>query len=152
MSQSLQPASKKQGFTLLEVLVAVLLAGLVVTVFFQLISASLRLESNAARIAQETVDLQQAWTSIIVQDVREHDFKWQGELEGGSWSLSLEPVQTRAARDTAQEVDSGFRLDSELYKYTFSFKTTQGKVSSLQRLVLHEPGFFAPEFKTRHLD
>lgn len=141
-----------QGFTLLEVLVAMIITGLVVTVFFQLLSAGLRLEYRADQGTQGILDLGQAWTQVIAQDVREDDFQWEGELEQGSWSLEIEPVETemRAWRDLDQE--HGLQLSSELYRYIFSFRSAEDRQWALIRYVRYDPDFFSDEFKRIHFD
>lgn len=138
------------GFTLLEVLVALVITGLTVTVFLQLLSAGMRLEYRSLQRTQEIMDLEQALNKVLVQDVREDDFQWEGELGQGSWSLDIEPVQTRMQEPEDEE--QGLQMPKELYRYVFTYSQEKGREWRVERYVLYDPDFFSDEFKRLHFD
>ncbi len=139
---------RQNGFTLMEVLVAMVITGMAVAVFFQIISSSIRLEYNSIQRTSEAVKVSQAFGKAMALDVRKNDFNWQGEHEEDSWSLRIEPVDTQKTRSYIEE--NHLRLSSELYKYVFKYRTHEGREWILVRYVQHEKGFFDEDFQMRH--
>jgi len=137
----------KAGFTLIEVLVALVITGMVVTVFFQILSAGIRLEFASSQRTSEVVDLKQVFGTVISRDVREDGFEWQGEHHGGSWSLEIEQVETLK---THMDSEESLNLDSELYRYVFEYKSKDERAWTLVRYVQYEPDFFSEDFKSIH--
>ncbi len=71
----------ERGFTLLEMMVAVLIVGLTVTTFFQLFGASLRLEQRARGFDEIIVYGRQNFALLRARDLRSDEFPWSGETE-----------------------------------------------------------------------
>lgn len=138
---------EKAGFTLIEVLVSLVITGMVVTVFFQILSAGIRLEFSSAGRTGEIVVLRQVFSTLISQDVRADDFQWQGELEGDFWSLRVEEAETIR---TSADSETFLNLDSELYRYVFEYTGKDAREWTLVRYVQYEPGFFSEDFKRIH--
>lgn len=137
----------KAGFTLIEVLVSLVITGMVVTVFFQILSAGIRLEFSSAGRTGEIVELRQIFSTLISRDVRADDFQWQGELDGDFWSLSVEEAETIR---TNADSETFLNLDSELYRYVFEYTGKDAREWTLVRYVQYEPGFFSEDFKRIH--
>ncbi len=135
---------KIQGFTLIEVLVALVITGMVVTVFFQVLSAGIRLEFSSARRTGDMVDLKQVFGTVIAMDVRDDDFQWHGEHDKGQWTLEIEEVETLKKQVDSEET---LQLDSELYRYVFEYENQDGRKWTLVRYAQYEPGFFSEDFK-----
>ncbi len=134
------------GFTLLEVLVALVITGMSVAVFFQVISSGLRLEFAAVNRTSQAVHMEQTFRNLMADDVRESGFDWQGEDDKGVWELSLEQVETEQTRaHTEHQLQAG----SELYRYVFDYHSRDGRKWTLVRYVRYEPDFFDEDFKRR---
>ena len=142
-----KPVSLEKGFTLLEVLVALVITGMAAAVFFQILSSGMRLEFDSAKRIREIINLNQSFTKVIASDVRNPEFKTKGEAFGGAWSLRIEQVDTDKTRIPSQDTLS---VDSELYRYVFKYQTEDGREWILIRYVQHEPDFFDIEFKSNH--
>ena len=145
--QKVSPQKQRAGFTLLEVLVAMVITGTVVVVFFQVLSAGLRLEYSAEQRTQEVVDLDQAFKAVLARDVRSDDFQWQGEQDGNTWELRIEEVDTQQTR---AHTEDALQNTSELYRYVFEYQSRTGRKWTLSRYVQQEPGFFSEDFRRRY--
>ncbi len=149
MSRAGKTDKELQGFTLLEVLVAVVITGTVVTVFFQILSAGMRLEFKAQQRRAEVLEVSQAYQNLLAQDSREDDFVWQQEGGDLSWKLRIEEVETVEMNSQAEDP---LKLDSEIYKYVFEYVAPSGRTWTVTRLVRHDPGFFSEDFKRDHFN
>ncbi len=138
---------KKTGFTLIEVLVAMVITGMAVTVFFQILSAGMRLEFASSQRTGDVVNLRNLFADVISRDIREQGFEWEGEHQGGYWSLRLEQAETLM---THMDSEESLNIDSELYRYVFEYKTEGGRVWTLVRYAQYEPDFFSEDFKRTH--
>jgi len=146
-NRSTPPCLSKTGFTLLEVLVSLVITGMVIAVFFQIMSSGLRLEYNADKGVKKVVEMDQAFKALLASDVRDRDFQWEGESDGSSWTLLIQQVDTEQTRAYS---DDTLHAASELYRYIFKYKTSKSREWTLVRYVQHEPGFFDEDFKRRH--
>lgn len=140
---------KTHGFTLIEVLVALVITGMTVTVFFQILSAGIRLEFSSDQRTGQVLNVKQVFGSVINQDVREDDFEWQGEYLDGSWTLQIEQVETL---ETYVDSEDPMRLDSELYRYVFEYTSQDGREWTLVRYAQYSPEFFNEDFKDTHFN
>ncbi len=136
-----------KGFTLIEVLVAMVITGLVVTVFFQLLSAGIRLEYRSIQRTKDVLNVGQAFTEVLSRDVREPDFEWRKEDKGTVRTLRIEPVETLK---THMESEQPIKLSSELYRYVFEYATEDKRQWIIVRYVQHDPDFFSEDFKSTH--
>ncbi len=147
------PARDRRGFTLLEMMVAVLVVGLTVTVFFQLFGASLKLERRGRSFDEIIVRAQETFALLKARDLRRDDFPWQGEDENFSWRLTLEPIEVRPEVRKEDDNTPTVRLPSELYRLVFVIFDRHHSGRRL-RLVAYRrvaPGYFSDEFKKAHL-
>ena len=144
----------ERGFTLLEMMVAVLIVGLTVTTFFQLFGASLRLEQRARGFDEVIVLGRQTFALLRARDIRKDEFPWSGEVENFSWSLRLEPVDVKPDEDAVVDDETiNLRWTSELYCLVFALQDIRRPGRHL-RLVAYrqvKPGYFTNEFKEEHL-
>ncbi len=137
------------GFTLMETLVAVIIAALSVTVFFQLLSGSMNLERKGRDLVQELILADRAYEELLRRDVRDSDFPWQGEAHGLSWRLEIHPVDIASAK--IEEDELALQLPTELYLYAFHYVYDGGPDRTIQRHVAHAPEFFDDQFRFKHL-
>ncbi|MCD6430555.1 MAG: type II secretion system protein [Deltaproteobacteria bacterium] len=148
------PGRDERGFTLLEMMVAVLIVGLTVTTFFQLFGASLRLEQRARGFDEIIVLGRQTFALLRARDLRSDEFPWLGESENFSWSLHLESVDVKPDVDAeADDEILSLRWTSELYRLVFALQDIRRPGRHL-RLVAYQqvkPGYFTDEFKEEHL-
>lgn len=149
MSKAGKTDLKPPGFTLLEVLVAVVITGTVVTVFFQILSAGMRLEFRAQERTAEVLKVSQVYQDLLARDCREDDFVWQQESGDQTWKLRVEEVETVEMNSQGEDP---LNLDSELYRYVFEYTGPSGRTWTLTRLVRHDPGFFSEDFKRDHFN
>ena len=144
----------ERGFTLLEMMVAVLIVGLTVTTFFQLFGASLRLEQRARGFDEVIVLGRQTFALLRARDIRKDEFPWSGEVENFSWSLRLEAVDVKPEADAVVDDEAvTMRWTSELYRLIFALQDVRRPGRHL-RLVAYQqvkPGYFTDEFKEEHL-
>ena len=144
-----EPADMPQGFTLIEVLTAMVITGTVIAVFFQVLSAAMRLELSTVDRTAQIIDARQVFAGLSVLDVRESDFAWEGRRNGFSWSLRLEEVETL---DHQWEGESIAVPDSELYRYVFEHQSQDKTTISIIRYIQHHPGHFSDDFKRTHFN
>jgi len=136
------------GFTLMEVLVAVVIVGLTVTVFFQLMSTSLRLEVRSRQTAEAVVEARMLFDRLMAMDVR-GDFPWSGESQGRSWNVSMFAVDTADTADAPASDDSEtvLRAPSELYKLVLDFTARSGRTVRLALYRAFRSGELGQGFK-----
>lgn len=150
----MMPGSGERGFTLLEMMVAVLIVGLTVTTFFQLFGGSLRLEQRARGFDEIIVRGRQTFALLRARDVRKEEFPWSGTSDNFSWNLRLEPVDVQPAADeTVTDETLNLRWTSELYRLVFVLQDLRHPGRHL-RLVAYQqvrPGYFTDDFKKEHL-
>ncbi len=146
--------SKESGFTLLEMMVAVLVVGLTVTTFFQLFGASLRLEQRGRGFDEVIVVGRQTFAELLVRDPRRDEFPWSGEIEDFSWELHLEAVDVKpeAGEEPADE-GIPLRWTSELYRLIFTIQDRKRPGRHLRLVAYRQvsPGYFTADFKEKHL-
>jgi len=150
----MMPGRNERGFTLLEMMVAVLIVGLTVTTFFQLFGASLRLEQRARGFDEIIVLGRQTFALLLARDLRSDEFPWSGEVENFTWSLSLEPVDVKPDEDIAADDEAlTLRWTSELYRLVFALQDIRrpGRHLNLVAYQQVKPGYFTDEFKEEHL-
>ncbi len=143
-----------RGFTLLEMMVAVVIVGLTVTTFFQLFSSSLRLESKARGFDEIIVAGEQTFDLLLARDLRRDDFPWSGEEENFSWELKLETVEVKPAdSDVQTDPALALRWPSELYRLVFTIRDRNRPGRTLRLVTYRQvaPGYFTDDFKKEHL-
>ncbi len=141
---------EQAGFTLMEVLVAVVIVGLTVTVFFQLLSTSLRLEARSRRTAEAVVEARMLFDQLAAMDPRGDDFPWSGEADGRAWTVSMHAVDVPAPLD-ARDEPLTVRTPSELYRLVLDFRAQGGRTMTLTLYRDFEPGYLSDDFKNEHV-
>ena len=139
----------ESGFTLLETLVAVIIVTLSVTVFFQLLSSSMKLERQSRDLIHEAILANQVFGNLQRQDVRAADFQWNGETAGLTWSLLILPVEVDDGKLESGEIV--LTLPQELYRFEFRYRLEGRPEHALYRHATYPTGFFDDQFKGRHL-
>lgn len=140
------------GFTLMEVLVAMVIVGLVVVVFFQLLSGSLGLELKSRQKIETALLARQTFDDLMRQEVRSDDFVWEGTVAGHPWTLTIAELDAeKIDDDTPAEVR--LQHTSGLYAFTFTMFDSARRTGSF-RLYLEQAyptGHFSEAFLQRHL-
>jgi len=145
--------NNNRGFTLLEMLVAVMVVGLTVTVFFQVLSSSMKLEIKGRRLDEVQLVAGQLFELLLSRDVREDDFPWRGELTESFWELKLLPVDIREESLSLSESEVSLNLPEELYRFTLlvHYGPRQKKLLTLMREKRFPLNYFSDSFKAEHL-
>jgi len=150
----MQARTNDSGFTLLEMMVAVLVVGLTVTTFFQLFGASLRLERRGRGFDEVIVIGRQTMAQLLVRDLLKDEFPWSGEIENFAWNLHLESVDVKPdADEKAAEEGISFRWTSELYRLVFAIQDKNRPGRHLRLVAYRQvtPGYFSDDFKEKHI-
>ena len=144
---------RRTGFTLLEVLVAVVIVGLTITAFFELLTGSLKLERKVEEKLGLEITAREAFTKLLALDPREEDFPWEGTADGKWYEISLFPVELAPDKDVAEEQEVTLRLEQELFGYEFTLFENEEKTKGL-RLVQYKEysrGHFTEAFLAERL-
>ncbi len=150
----MRPRTSNSGFTLLEMMVAVLVVGLTVTTFFQLFGASLRLERRGRGFDEVIVIGRQTMAQLLVRDLLKDEFPWSGEIDNFDWSLRLEPIDVKPDVDeNGTEEGVSLRWTSELYRLVFVIQDKKRPGRHLQLVAYRQvaPGYFSDDFKEKHI-
>ncbi|TVQ97000.1 MAG: type II secretion system protein [Desulfovibrionales bacterium] len=142
-----EPASKAvSGFSLIETLVALVIVAMSITIFFQLFSGGMRLESRARELAQNQFTAGRIFDALQRLDIRDADFPWQGEHEGKNWEIRILPVDV-----LEESMDDGFALrrDQELFTLEFVLDTSSGPPTRLIRYVAFPLNFLPTDILAR---
>ena len=150
----------QRGFTLIEMLVAVLIVGISVTVFFQLLSAGMKLSHKSRQQLAYSRQVEELFLQFTDVDIRDDSFPWNGQIDDFVWQMQLFPVQVRqqdidddSKAVAASDEDEKISLPSELYRLEFTLfsgdKERQlGTLSTIRRYPL---SYFNQQFLHSHL-
>ncbi len=137
------------GFTLIEVLVAVVVVGLAVTLFSQLTSTSMNLQVKARERLGGVMTAREVFAEVMQYDVRTENFPWSGESAGNAWRLEIFPVRV-APEEAPESEEEEFRVKwtHEVYGFRFTYFRPGGEkfAAQLVRYKLLPVGFFSDEF------
>jgi len=142
-----------QGFTLMEVLVAMVIVGLVVVVFFQLLSGSLGLELKSRQKMATALLARETFDDLLRQDVRDDGFVWEGTVSGHPWTLAIAELDAVAPDSPGAPDEIRLQHTTELYAFTFTMYDSERRASAF-RLYLEQSyatGHFTEEFRRRYL-
>lgn len=143
---------RHDGFSLIEILVAVFVVGLSLTVFLQLFSGSLRLSYKSRYLLNETIRADAIFSYLLKQDIVHEDFSWSGEISDGSWDLHMNSLQTLDTLDENLK-QVAFDLPAELYQLVFTLRSLDGRaVIVLTSTQTYSSGYFSEDFKKEHID
>lgn len=140
-----------RGFTLIEMLVAIFIVGLALTVFLQLLSGSMKLSHKSRQQLDHACYADEVFSRVLSQDIRDESFDWSGETERGRWTLVLNAVETSSL--TISDLDElNIVLPSELYQFTLTlYRADERVVFSLQSLQQYPLNHFSEDFKQQHV-
>lgn len=138
----------KDGFTLLEVLIAMTIVAMTVTVYFQLISAGMKLEFQADRKVALVVQAQQVFARLQTQDVRDDSFQWTGEQDECTWNLHFQPqdIQDLVLEDN----EINMKQPTELFSFLFTYTCPKDKRVVMQRTIVVGKDHFSDQFIQDH--
>lgn len=140
----------QRGFSLVEILVAVFIVGLALTVFFQLLSGSMRLSYKSRNLLDHAMHAEEIFSWVLIQDIRSEEFIWSAEMESGRWDLQLEAIEIPEINISLNE--DNIILPAELYRLIFTFYTAAGRpVISLNAVRQYPLRYLTDDFKQQHL-
>ncbi len=145
---SYKPA--QAGFTLLEVLISLTIVALAVTVYFQLMSAGMKLEHKSGQRIKLAIQAQQLFEQLQCRDVREDDFPWQGEDKACQWKLEIKPEDVQVSEWEEDEVQ--VTKNTELYTYILSYDCPNEPPMIFRRMAVVDPEFFSDHFKDEYVN
>ena len=139
------------GFTLMEMLVAVIIVGLTVTVFFQLLSSSMRLTIRGRELLDVSLQAHDFFEELLERDVRGEFFKFENQEGEFPWELKIYPVDVEPEDDPDDEVRLNYA--DEVYAYELTWYFSEEKIKSLKymRYKAHPKGYFDDDFKAEHI-
>lgn len=143
-------AQEELGFTLLEVLIALTIVALAVTVYLQLMSAGMKLEYKASKKIDHAVQAEQFFEGLQCQDVREDDFQWQGEDGECQWRLKILPKDVQVQKWEKDDVQ--ITRNTELYSFKLTYSCPDATPLTLRRWEVLDPDFFSDQFKDEHIE
>ena len=141
-------SDEQGGFTLMEVLVALVIATMCIAVFFQVFSASMKLEVRVRERMLESFMARQAFSRLQQLDIQSPDFPWEGEEGGFRWRVHVAAVEVRR-----EQVTEGpeLNLPTELYRVEMVLSSDHGLESRMARYLALAPGALSEDFKLRHV-
>ena len=144
-------ARDQRGFSLIEMLIAVFIVGLALTVFLQLLSGSMRLKSQSSSLLNYTTRADEIFSYLLTRDIKDETFVWQAEAEKGHWRLQLLPVEIRKPVE-AEDPEVRIDLPTELFMLRFTFYSPEDRPVTTLELVRQYPlGYFSEDFLAQHL-
>ena len=138
----------QQGFTLLEVLISLTIVAMAVGVYFQLMSAGMKLEYRAGEKMKLAVQAEQFFERLQCRDVREDDFQWQGRDGNCQWQLKVQPKDVRTQKWEEDQIQ--VTKNSELYTFILTYACPEAQPIKLRRMAVVDPEFFSDRFKEEH--
>nr|WP_320051368.1 type II secretion system protein [uncultured Desulfuromonas sp.] len=135
-----------EGFSLIEMLVAVVLVGMVLTVFLQVFSGSMRLSRKSRAMLEQHLQAEQLFSRFLLQDERDDLFPWQGENETGRWEIVLQERDTVIPLEEQEEVV--ITLPSELFVETLTFYPVATDSSIVLQQIRRRPlNYYTEDFR-----
>lgn len=136
----------------MEVLTAVIIVGLTVSVFFQVLSSSMKLEFKSREKIRSTFLARQTFNELMRYDPTEEGFPWDGTIEERPWTLELYPVAVEPEQAPGPD-EIKLRWSHELYAFVFTLYEDPER-KTYERLTLYktfEKNHFTDDFKSEHL-
>lgn len=148
----MKPVNAQRGFTLMEVLVALVVTGFTVATFFQLLGGSLRLERKSQVRTETAVAARQIFDNLLTMDIQSDDFPWEGEEGAYSWKMSMDALEIQQAADE-DAIAQGMvlNLPLELYRINFEFSRNDKRMLTLAKVVDFERDELDPDFKSDNI-
>ncbi len=154
--------SAQRGFTLIEMLVAVVIVAISVTVFFQLLSSSMKLAHKSRVKLARAQQADELFARLLAMDIRDEKFPWQSDAaaaDGVTWQVHLYPLLVQddlsaAAADYADDNLPEPKLVYELYRQRLQmYNSADGRLlAQLETVRRFPPTYFTEQFKQQHLE
>lgn len=133
----------------MEVLIALTIAALAVTVYLQLISTGMKLEHKSGQKIKLAIQAQQFFERLQCRDVRDDDFPWQGEDKECQWKLEIKAEDVQVSEWEENEIQ--VTKDTELYTYILSYDCPNEHPMIFRRMAVVDPDFFSDYFKDEYV-
>lgn len=138
------------GFSLVEILVAVFIVGLSLTVFFQLLSGNIKLSYKGRHLLNSAIHADEIFSKLLLQDITSEDFVWHAEIEQGEWDLQLKAIEIQETDIDTDELN--IILPADLYRLVFTLYAADGRpVISLASVRQYPFNYFPEDFKQEHV-
>ncbi|MCF8105981.1 MAG: type II secretion system GspH family protein [Desulfohalobiaceae bacterium] len=141
--------NRERGFTLVEMLVAVIIVGSTLAVFFQLLSSSLRLEKRGRDQFKTLLAAKEKYMDISSLNIKDREFPWQGADGDARWTVRLERSGCSPKKELGEALAS--RPYSNLYKISLDFVCKGHEKVTLTRYIRFPGEYFSEEFQNQHI-
>lgn len=148
---TLRPPSPAAGFTLLEVLVALVITGLTVTTFLQLMGSGVRLEVKSKTRTESAVAARRLFDRLLEMDIREDEFPWTGQQGDYAWTVTMKALAIQQPKDNFTAGEIYLALPYELYEVGFDLKVRGKQFIHLARVISQPASYFEPDFKDEYI-
>jgi len=135
----------------MEMLVAVIIVGLAVSVFFQLLSSSMKLTIRGRELLETALLAGDFFDTLLEQDVRDKDFEFEGEEKKHPWKLKIYPVDVEPEKEDRDELRLTYPGEVYAYELTFYFSEEKTKHLRYTRYKAHPKDYFDDDFKAENL-
>lgn len=107
----------QRGFSLIEVLVALVIVSISLGILFQVVSGSLRLGFRARQHQELWADAMGVFAKVLPAEFDWKNLEWEGLDDDSSWKIEIHPVALRASLQEA-----GISSAQELFKVVFVYR------------------------------
>lgn len=146
-----QKEKKQQGFTLIEMLVAIFIVGLALTVFLQILSGSMKLSYKSRTLIDYTRQADEVFSALLLQDIKNEQFEWSGNVGQQSWQLYLYALEIKKPIEDSQD-QLIINLPAELFLFEFTLYSDDGRpVVVLKEIRQYPVGSLNDAFKQQYV-
>lgn len=133
MKTNLYLPQQQAGFTILEVLVAFMVASLLLSVILTGFSSGMTQLVRADRISQAAIVAQSRLAEVgVLQPVQPRSYEGRDEqFDDFHWQVNIVPFQWEVAQPLAEAGSTMYRVDVEVF-WTHGLKTQSFMLSSLR--------------------
>lgn len=111
----------QRGFSLMEVLVALVIVGIALGVLFQVVSGSMRLGFKARKHHEVWSDAAEVFERVLPEEPDWERLRWDGMDAGATWRLEVHPVAMKAWLEPL-----GMSSSRELFKFVLVYRDLTG--------------------------
>ena len=138
-----------EGFTLVEMLIAVIIVGTSLAVFFQLIASSLKLEKKSRDQFDSLIAAKETFNRLNKKDLRSDDFPWKGGDENTAWVVQMfAPGCAAISGDGEEQISTSI---GNYYKIQIEAEYKDHGRVVLERYIRFPDAYFSDEFKAGHI-
>ena len=111
----------QRGFSLMEVLVALVIVGIALGVLFQVVSGSMRLGFKARKHHEVWADVAEVFERVLPEEPDWERLRWDGMDARATWRIEVHPVAMKAWLDPL-----GMSSSRDLFKFVLVYRELTG--------------------------